>query len=122
MRELGELVPSRLTAPQVLDLPPVRDEPVGDKSPMAAPPQCLRTHDCRGSLARKCLQSLDASGELGRGHVIGIAAEAALSPGAVWRVRLRLAAATELGKVDVLDPGRGQPSLELRAVELWVPS
>jgi len=104
----------------VLDRDPARRERIRDQGSVAAPRYRLRAHDRRRRPLGKLDERLQASSELWRFHVVGVPAEAGVSPAEVDRIRARLPEATEPGHVNVGEAGDGEALREGFATELGV--
>jgi hypothetical protein len=80
------------------------DQHIRDHSPMAAPPEHLRTHH-RGTQTPRHHQELKKAGrKLFTVEVIGVPAKGRVPPGGVRGIRGRLATASQGEKRDVVDP------------------
>ena len=59
---------------------PSHEERIRQQGPMAFPRDCLRTHDCGSRVLRLFDESIQGQNEFRRAHVVGISAEAGITP------------------------------------------
>src|SRR5437773_10531533 len=85
------------------DGPAVDGEAIRDQSPVASPPERLSAHERGARFAREAGKALIAARELRAAHVVGIAAERCDPQCTVRRVRMRLATAAQLRKMNIGD-------------------
>jgi hypothetical protein len=90
------------------------DQHIRDHSPMAAPPEDLRTHHS-GTQTPRHHQELEKAGrKLFTVEVIGVPAKRGMPPGGVRGIRGRWATASQGEKRDVVDPGGVERRFEHR--------
>jgi hypothetical protein len=94
------------------------DQHIRDHSPMAAPPEDLRTHH-RCTETPRHHQELEKAGrKLFTVEVIGVAAEGRVPPSGVRSIRGRSATASQGEKRGVVDPGGVERRFEHRLLVL----
>jgi hypothetical protein len=89
---------------------------------MTAPPDCLGAHDGRRDRFAKHQQILESAIELSRQHMIRIASEAGIFPGAVWRIRPWAPEPSKTWERAILDLFPPEQRRERITGEVWMPA
>jgi hypothetical protein len=89
---------------------------------MAAPPEDLRAHDRGSETPCKCQKLEQAGGKLFTDQMVGVTAECRVPPDGVGRIQDVSAAASQVRKPDVADPGLVERGLEYRLLILRLAS
>jgi hypothetical protein len=85
---------------------------------MAAPPEDLRTHDRGSETPCECQKLEKAGGKLFTDQMVGVTAERRVPPGSVGSIRGGSAAASQVRKPYVADPGLVERGLQCRLLIL----
>src|SRR6185437_12984573 len=89
---------------------------------MAAPPEDLRAHDRGSETPCECQKLEKAGGKFFTAQMVGVATECRVPPGSVGSIRDGSAAASQVRKPDVADPGSVERGLESGVLILWLAS
>jgi hypothetical protein len=114
--------PRRTFRINVQNLTAAEQERIRQERTMTAPPEGLGTHDGRRDRSAKHQQILERTIELRRQHVIGIASEAGIFPGAVWRIRPWAPQPSKTGKCLILDPLLPEQRRKRVTGKVWMPT
>jgi len=87
---------------------------------MTTPRHCFCTHDCDPLFVRERKQLIEAFRELRRLHVIRITPKGSVAPTCIWRIRFRMAQASESGQVLISYSGPTQGCRERSLIKLRV--
>ena len=99
----------------------LRNHCIGDQRAMAAPGNGFGAHDCGRLEGRECEKIVERISELPGFHVVGVRAEAGISPLRVVRIAPAATTAAERYNVRVSAAGVDDRPFQTRLREVWVP-
>jgi len=112
--ERGQLVLLRRAIENVVHWNSSGDDRIGNERTMAAPRDRFRAHDRRRLQPGKRQKIIEGLAELPRFHVVGVGAEAGVSPLGVVRITPTPSASAERRQMGV-----PAPAVDYRALQVW---